>query len=136
MMAIQPFFGGIERTDSEIELDGTPPLSMKRTDWYWNALMPVNGGWDRDNEVINVSGPRAVDISGLDFPATLVVVGCRDILQDWQRKYHDWLKKSGKEARLEEYRYMFHGFYAYAELDEALHVISVVKDFVHNHMNT
>ncbi|KAI3719916.1 hypothetical protein L6452_20822 [Arctium lappa] len=135
LVALQPFFGGEERTASELSPENSRGLALNQTDFYWSVLKPVDEEWDRDNEVINVSGPRAVDISRLEFPATLVVVGCRDILQDWQRKYYEWLNKSGKEARLEEYRYMFHGFYAFTELDEAMHVISVVKDFVHKHMN-
>ncbi|KAJ9563626.1 hypothetical protein OSB04_008786 [Centaurea solstitialis] len=135
LVALQPFFGGEERTASELSPENWRGLTLYQTDFYWRALMPVDGGWDRDNEVINVSGPRAMDISGVDFPATLVVVGGRDILQDWQRKYYEWLKKLGKEARLEEYRYMFHGFYAFTELDEATHVISVIKDFVNNQIN-
>ncbi|KVI11729.1 Alpha/beta hydrolase fold-3 [Cynara cardunculus var. scolymus] len=106
VLAIQPFFGGIERTDSEIRLDGTPPLSMKRTDWYWHALMPAS---DRDDPIINVSGPKAVDISKIDFPATMVIVGGLDTLQDWQKRYHEWLRDSGKEASLFEYPSMFHG---------------------------
>ena len=109
---------------------------MNQTDFFWSVFKPLSPSsgevWDRDNEVINVSGPRAADISGLEFPKTLVVAGGRDILQDWQRNYYDWLKKSGKAAYLEEYPYMFHGFYLYPELDEAMHVISVVRDFVLN----
>lgn len=45
LVAIQPFFGGEERTDSEKQLQGTPLVSLKRTDWYWNALMPAEEGY-------------------------------------------------------------------------------------------
>lgn len=48
-------------------------LNLEPIDWMWKAFLPV--GSDRDHEAANVSGPRSVDISGLDFPATLVVVG-------------------------------------------------------------
>ncbi|KAK9051171.1 hypothetical protein SSX86_027797 [Deinandra increscens subsp. villosa] len=139
LVALQPFFGGEERTASELSKENERALTLKQTDYFWNMFKPLSAlhdkQWDRDNKVINVSGPRAEDISGLDFPTTLVVVGGRDILQDWQRKYYKWLKKSGKEAFLEEYEYMFHAFYTFAELDESTHVISVVKNFVHKQMN-
>ncbi|KAL8227684.1 hypothetical protein R6Q57_015268 [Mikania cordata] len=139
LVALQPFFGGEERTSSELSPENELGVTLKQTDAFWNMFMPLSGladgTWDRDNKVINVSGPRAEDISGLDFPATLVVVGGRDILQDWQRKYYRWLKKYGKEAFLEEYEYMFHTFYIFTELDEATHVIYVIKNFVHKQMN-
>ncbi|KAI3771902.1 hypothetical protein L6452_03074 [Arctium lappa] len=133
VMAIQPYFGGIERTNSEIELDGTPPMSMKRTDWYWNALMPES---DRDDPIINVSGAKAVDISNMDFPATVVVVGGLDTLQDWQKRYYEWLKNSGKEAYLLDYRNMFHGFCVFPDLPESGQLISEMKDFIHRIVNT
>lgn len=75
-MAIQPFFGGEERTKAEVELAGIDLLvSVGRTDWMWKAFMPEGEGMDRDHEVINVSGKNAANISVLDFPATLVVAG-------------------------------------------------------------
>ena len=136
LVALQPFFGGEERTPSELSPENSRGLTLNQTDIYWNLFKPLSLSsdkeWDRDNEVINVSGPRSADISELNFPKILVVLGGRDILQDRQRKYYDWLKKSGKAACLEEYPYMFHGFYAFTELEEAIHVISVVREFVRN----
>ncbi|PWA53634.1 Alpha/beta hydrolase fold-3 [Artemisia annua] len=136
LVALQPFFGGEERTPSELSPENSRGLELNQTDIYWNLFKPLSllsdEEWDRDNEVINVSGPRAADISELNFPKTLVVVGGRDILLDRQMNYYDWLKKSGKAACLKEYPYMFHGFYAFTELEEAIHVISVVRDFVLN----
>ncbi|KAI3796254.1 hypothetical protein L1987_38921 [Smallanthus sonchifolius] len=138
LVALQPYFGGQQRAASELASENRLGLHLNQTDFYWNVFQPhsTDETWDRDHEVINVSGPRAADLSGLDFPATLVVVGGRDILEDWQRNYYAWLKKSGKEAYMEEYEYMFHGFYTFPELAEAKHVISVViKDFVNKQMN-
>ncbi|XP_057482744.1 probable carboxylesterase 18 [Actinidia eriantha] len=127
LVAIQPFFGGEERTESEKRLSEV--VSVERTDWMWKAFLPEG---DRDHEVINVSGPRAADISRLEkFPATLVVVGGFDALQDWQRKYCDWLKSSGKEAYLLEYPNMFHAFYVFPELPESGQLITEVADFIH-----
>lgn len=135
LVALQPFFGGEERTDSEKRAveSSIYGLSLNRTDFFWNSFKPLSSGeeWNRDHEAINVSGPSAVDISGLDFPATLVVVGGLDILQDWQRKYYQWLKGSGKEAYIVEYPNMFHGFYAFPELPESSQLILDVADFVH-----
>ncbi|PWA45547.1 Alpha/beta hydrolase fold-3 [Artemisia annua] len=131
VVAIQPFFGGEERTNSEIELKNAPIVSPERTDWYWKAFMPPGEGYNRDHPIINVSGPNAVDISKLDFPATIVVVAGFDSLQDWQKRYYEWLKKSGKEAYLVEYPNMCHAFYLFLELPESEQVMSEVKDFIH-----
>nr|GEY72652.1 probable carboxylesterase 18 [Tanacetum cinerariifolium] len=85
VVVIQPFFGGEERTNSEVELEGTPIVSTKITDWYWNAFLPPGEGHNRDHPIINVSGPNAVDISNMDFPPTIVVVAGFDALRDWQK---------------------------------------------------
>ncbi|XP_057491865.1 probable carboxylesterase 18 [Actinidia eriantha] len=130
LVAIQPFFGGEERTESEKRRSLL--VSVERTDWMWKAFLPEGEGADRDHEAINVSGPRAADISGLEkFPATVVVVSGFDPLQDWQRKYYHWLKSSGKEAYLVEYPNMVHAFYLFPELPESGQLISQVADFVH-----
>ncbi|XP_060176167.1 probable carboxylesterase 18 [Lycium barbarum] len=132
LVAIQPFFGGEERTEAEIRLAEIDPLiSSSRTDWMWKAFLPPGEGIDRDHEVINVSGPRAIDISKLDFPATMVVVSGFDSLQDWQRRYYEWLKKSGKEVYLSEYPTMVHAFYIFPELPESTQLILEIKDFIY-----
>ncbi|KAK3027751.1 hypothetical protein RJ639_042243 [Escallonia herrerae] len=134
LMALQPFFGGEERTESEKKPVGSLMLSVKQTDWYWRTFSPRGEGWDRDHEVINVSGPRAADISRLDFPTTLIFVGGMDVLQDWQRRYYEWLKRSGKEVSLVEYPDMVHGFYAFPELPESKQLILELSKFVNMQM--
>ncbi|XP_062020593.1 probable carboxylesterase 18 [Rosa rugosa] len=128
LISIQPFFGGEERTESEIRLEGAPLVSVTRTDWLWKAFLPA--GSSRDHEAANVGGPNAVDITGLEYPATIVFVGGLDPLQDWQRRYCEWLRKSGKEAKLIEYPSMVHAFYVFPELPESNQLFSQVKDFV------
>lgn len=131
VMAIQPFFGGEERTHSEKEHQGTPLVSLRQCDWYWNMFMPRGESYNRDHPIINVSGPNAVDISKLNFPPTLVVVAGFDALRDWQKRYYEWLKKSGKEAYLVDYPNMCHGFYVFTELPESEQLVTEVKDFIH-----
>ncbi|KAL3635645.1 hypothetical protein CASFOL_020192 [Castilleja foliolosa] len=131
VVAIQPFFGGEERTKSEIELTGVDVMvSTSRTDFMWNAFMQPGSGMDRDHEVINVSGPKAVDISKLDFPATMVVVAGFDSLKDRQIRYYEWLKSSGKEAYFVEYPNMIHAFYVFPEIPESAQLISSTKQFI------
>ncbi|KAJ0780577.1 putative carboxylesterase [Helianthus annuus] len=136
LVSIQPFFGGEERIGSEIRLNGTAPvLTLKQTDWFWNAFLPLGEPYNRDHPVVNVSGRYAVDISKMDLPPTIVVVAGFDILRDWQIRYYEWLKKSGKEVYLVDYPNMFHGFNLLPELPESNQLILEVKDFIHNVLN-
>jgi len=130
LVSVQPWFGGEERTAAEVKLEGAPLVSTSRTDWLWKAFLP--DGSDRDHWAVNVSGANSEDLSGLDYPNTLVFVGGFDPLQDWQRRYCEWLKKSGKKAELIEYPTMIHAFYIFPELQESSQLISKVKDFITN----
>ncbi|XP_071729631.1 probable carboxylesterase 18 [Rutidosis leptorrhynchoides] len=131
VVAIQPFFGGEEEADSEIRLEGAPIVSKKRTDWMWKAFMPQGEGFDRNHPIINVSGPNALDISKVNFPPTMVVIAGFDPLHDWQKRYYEWLKRSGKEVYLFDYPNMFHAFYIFPELPESSQFFGQVKEFVH-----
>ncbi|KAJ0086400.1 hypothetical protein Patl1_07306 [Pistacia atlantica] len=128
LIAIQPLLGGEERTESEIRLQKSTLMPMHRTDWMWKAFLPQ--GSNRDHPATNIFGPNSVDISGLNFPATMVVVGGFDPLQDWQRRYYDGLKKSGKEAYLIEYPNCGHSFYVHTQIPESFLLIEEMKNFI------
>ncbi|KAI6699981.1 hypothetical protein NL676_014305 [Syzygium grande] len=134
LVSIQPFFGGTERTESETRLVDAPLVSVPRTDICWKAFLPE--GADRDHWAANVSGPNAVDVAGLEgFPAALVFVGGFDPLRDWQKRYCEWLRRSGKKAALVEYPTMFHAFYIFPEVAHSTKLIMEVKDFIHGHVS-
>ena len=128
LIAIQPFFGGEERTESEIRFGETPTLNLERADWYWKAFLP--DGANRNHVAAHVFGEKGVKISGVKFPATLVIVGGSDQLRDWDRKYYEWLKKGGKEVEMVEYANAIHGFYAIPELPETSLLIEEAKNFI------
>lgn len=128
LISMQPFFGGEERTESEIRLKRVPICSMDKTDWCWKILLP--DGSNRDHESCNVSGPNAMDISKLDYPNTLLLVAGFDPLVDWQKRYYEWLRKSGKKVELIEYPNMIHVFFYFPDLPETSQFISEVKDFM------
>ncbi|CAI8593491.1 unnamed protein product [Vicia faba] len=132
LVSIQPFFGGEKRTESEIRFKRAPTVSMDKTDWYWKMFLPY--GSTRDHQVVNVSGPNAMDISNVDYPNTLLCVGGLDPLLDWQKRYYEWLIKSGKEVELIEYPNMIHVFFYFSKLPETSHFISKVKDFMTRQM--
>ena len=130
LVAIQPFFGGEERTDSELRLDGAAPIvSIDRTDWMWRAFLPP--GADRTHEAANFAHPAAA--AGLEspaFPPVLLAVGGFDPLQDWQRRYCDALRGKGKEVRVLEYPGAIHAFYVFPEFADAKDLMLRIKDIV------
>ncbi|KAJ0026131.1 hypothetical protein Pint_07147 [Pistacia integerrima] len=128
VIAIQPFFGGQERTEAETRLVGAPFINVQGTDGLWRMFLP--DGADRDHPAANIFGPKSEDISGLKFPATIVIVGGFDPLQDWQKRYYEGLKKAGKEAYLIEYPNAFHAFYSVPEVKEASLFIDEVREFM------
>ncbi|KAH8518241.1 hypothetical protein H0E87_000186 [Populus deltoides] len=133
VIAIQPFFGGEERTGSEIKLSRDPFVPMDTTDWMWRSFLPE--GSNRDHQASNVFGPNSVDISELKFPAVLVIIGGLDPLQDWQKRYYEGLKKSGKEVYLVEYVNAFHSFHLFPCVPEFSLFIKEVKDFMQKQMS-
>jgi len=121
------FFGGEERTEAQIRLDGSPMVSMVRTDWLWKVFLPE--GSERDHGAVNVSEPNAEDLSGVDYPDTLVFIGGFDPL-------NDWLKKCGKKAEMIDYPNMVHAFYVFPDLPESTRSIMQVKDFINKVSNS
>ncbi|KAH9782022.1 putative carboxylesterase 18 [Citrus sinensis] len=128
VIAIQPGFFGQEKTESEIMLVRAPFLDARLLDCFVKAFLPE--GSDRDHPAANVFGPNSVDISGLKFPATIVIVGGIDPLKDRQKRYYQGLKKYGKEAYLIEYPNAFHSFYTFPEVLESSLMINEVRDFM------
>ncbi|RZC92818.1 hypothetical protein C5167_028074 [Papaver somniferum] len=131
LIQIQPFFGGEERTESEIRLKHAPLISLPRTDWLWKVFVPE--GCDRNHEAVNVFGSvhSVQDMKGLvDFPHTVVVIGGFDPLKDWQRRYYQGLKKCGKDVDLVEYLDAIHAFYLFPELPESNLLFKQVQDFI------
>ncbi|KAK1646306.1 hypothetical protein QYE76_064111 [Lolium multiflorum] len=111
LVAIQPFFGGQERTPAELRLDGAPIVSVPRCDWMWRAFLPP--GADRTHEAAHAASPAAA--AGIDseaFPPAVVVVG------------------GGKEVQLLEYTDAIHAFYVFPEFAESKDLMLRIKDFV------
>ncbi|KAJ4713881.1 Alpha/beta hydrolase-3 [Melia azedarach] len=128
VIAIQPGFSGKERTESEMKIVGAPFLNVEAADFFWKAFLPEDS--DRDHPALNVFGPKSEDISELNFPAAIVIVGGFDPLKDWQKRYYEGLKKCGKEAYLIEYPNAFHGFISFPEQPECSLFINEVREFI------
>ncbi|XP_065880456.1 probable carboxylesterase 18 isoform X1 [Euphorbia lathyris] len=127
-ISIQPFFGGEERTESELRLTKALFINVDLTDWMWKSYLPE--GSDRDHPAANVFGPNSDGVAGIKYPATIVFKGGYDPLQDRQKRYYEGLKKYGKEAYLVECENAFHTFYVFPEVTESSLLLKEVKNFM------
>ncbi|XP_019155571.1 PREDICTED: probable carboxylesterase 18 [Ipomoea nil] len=123
-LSLQPFFGGEERTESELRLRKAPVLTLEDTDRMWRTFLP--DGTNRDHAAAHVFEEELPE----KFPRTLLIVGGFDLLQDWQRKYCERLRKFGVEVKVVEYPNGIHGFYSFAELPESAMLLKEIKDFM------
>ncbi|KAL0909902.1 hypothetical protein M5K25_020811 [Dendrobium thyrsiflorum] len=128
LFLIQPFFGGEERTKSEIALAGAPLVSTDRTDWLWTAFLPE--GADRDHEATNVFGPKDLGELEEGFPPAIVVIGGYDPLQDWQRRYGEGLRARGKEVRILEFPEAIHAFYIFPGMADGVKLVEEMGKFI------
>jgi acetyl esterase/lipase len=128
LIAIQPFFGGEERTPAELRLDGAPIVNVPRTDWMWRAFLPP--GADRSHDACSPAAAAAGIGAAPAFPPVTVVVGGYDPLQDWQRRYCDALRGEGKEVRVLEYPDAIHAFYVFPEFPDAKDLMLRIKEIV------
>ncbi|PKA60900.1 Gibberellin receptor GID1C [Apostasia shenzhenica] len=125
---LNPLFGGNRRTESEIKLDGKYFVALQDRDWYWRAFLPE--GADRDHPACNPFGPHGINLEGLPFPKTLLVVASLDLTQDWQLGYADGLKKSGHEVRLLYREQATVGFYFLPNTHHYHEVMKEIREFV------
>ncbi|GAB4829744.1 Gibberellin receptor gid1b [Ancistrocladus abbreviatus] len=127
---LHPMFGGQRRTESEMRLDGKYFVTIQDRDWYWRAYLPE--GDDRDHPACNIFGPRGINLEGLDFPKSLVVVAGFDLVQDWQLAYAEGLGKAGHEVKLLYLKQATIGFYFFPNNDHFYTLMEEIKNFVNS----
>ncbi|KQK14953.1 hypothetical protein BRADI_1g19735v3 [Brachypodium distachyon] len=121
IILLQPYFGGEERTESELSLGGVAPV----------AFFPVAA--DRNHPAAHVTGEAGPEPElGEGFLPAMVAVGGLDPLQDWQRRYAAMLlRRKGKKAvRLVEFPDAIHCFYMFPELPDAGKLVEETKAFI------
>ncbi|KAL7107221.1 hypothetical protein ACP275_06G040600 [Erythranthe tilingii] len=128
----QPFFGGVERTPSEIRLATDKVLPPLVADIMWDLALPV--GVDRDHEYSNPI--RAVRLEVLekvkDQGLRLLVTGCDgDPLVDRQIELVKMLKDKGVDVVDKFSDGGFHGCEIFDD-SKAIVLYAVLKKFVLN----
>nr|URM60562.1 gibberellin receptor GID1 GID1 [Gymnema sylvestre] len=125
---LNPLFGGENRTESELRLDGRYFVRIQDRDWYWRAYLPE--GSDRDHPACNPFGPNGINLKGVKFPKSLVVVAGLDLVQDWQLAYVDGLRNAGQEVNLMYLEEATIGFYFLPNNNHFYTVMDGIRDFV------
>ncbi|KAG8079545.1 hypothetical protein GUJ93_ZPchr0007g3604 [Zizania palustris] len=132
VVLLQPFFGGEERTEAELRLEGMGPMvtvNMRRADWSWRAFLPE--GADRNHPATHVTGDAGPEPDlPEEFPPAMVVIGGYDTLQDWQRRYVSMLQRKGKTVQVVDYPEAIHGFYVFPELADSGKLVTEMKAFM------
>lgn len=132
LMMIQPFFGGIQRTGSELRLINDTELPLCITDLLWEWSLPE--GADRDHEYCNPmvgDGPERVEkIQRLGWK--VLVTGTEgDPLVDRGKE----VAKMMKEKKLKVFGYFTEGGYhgmQDEDLQKAKELYKVVKKFMYS----
>ncbi|XP_074319638.1 carboxylesterase 1-like [Silene latifolia] len=112
MVLIQPFFGGIDRSGSELRLDKTGALRLVVTDLMWDMSLPI--GTNRNYWYCNpFSGDELVPVNRIqELGWRVAVVGCDgDPFFDRQVELVEWLRKQGVIVRGSFSKGHFHGVF-------------------------
>ncbi|KAG6545110.1 hypothetical protein Mapa_013434 [Marchantia paleacea] len=106
---VQPGFGGVTRTPSELYWAFESSLSLRAIDLFWKLALPVEA--QRNHPACHVF-PKLEELVELKvvLPDTLLVMGGRDPLQDWEKLYYDTQQRSCTKIRLLKYDDAIHGF--------------------------
>lgn len=99
VVMIQPFFGAVKRTRSELRLPDSAGLPLVLTDLFWNLSLPL--GTDRNhpycNPIIHGGSSKLDKIKDLGW--RVAIVGCDgDRLFDKQVEVYKFLKKRGVDV--------------------------------------
>ncbi|TKY45087.1 Carboxylesterase 1 [Spatholobus suberectus] len=130
LMLRQPFFGGTQRSGSEVRLENDEVVPLSVTDLLWELALPV--GVDRDHEYCNLRAGKWVGKLGRvrELGWRVLVSGNGgDPLVDREKELVEVLKEKGVDVVSDFEEEGCHGV-EYGDPQKAKRLIEVVKRFV------
>ncbi|KAJ4803241.1 alpha/beta-Hydrolases superfamily protein [Rhynchospora pubera] len=122
----QPYFGGIDRTASELAFADDKVVSLPVTDLLWELALPL--GSNRDHEYSNVVAKEAKEVKF--FPPCLVRGLNEDPLFDRQKLFVEMLIRAGVTVVAKMGSSGHHGV-EYLNPEKAAEMATDVKNFVY-----
>nr|ACJ85261.1 unknown [Medicago truncatula] len=127
----QPFFGGTNRTESELRLENDPNFPLCVSDLCWDLALPI--GVDRNHEYCNPTVGNDVD-EKLDKIKdqgwrVLVSINGGDLLADRAKELVQLMDEKGVEVVKDFQEEGFHGV-EFFEPSKAKKFIKLVKGFI------
>ncbi|WVZ14079.1 hypothetical protein V8G54_011645 [Vigna mungo] len=126
----QPFFGGVQRTESELRLDNNPLIPLCVTDSMWELALPI--GADRDHEYCSVRAGNGVEkfekMKELGW-RVLVSGNNGDPLVDRDKELVQLMEEKGVKVVKDFQEEGCHGVELFDPL-KANHFIDLVKHFI------
>lgn len=127
----QPFFGGTQRTESELRLEHNPVIPLRGTDLMWELALPI--GADRDHEFCNLRAGNGVEkfdkIRELGW-RVLVSGNGGDLLVDREKDLAQLMEEKGVKVLKNFEEEGVHGV-EYFDPSKAKQVVALVKDFIY-----
>eukprot|EP01018_Ginkgo_biloba_P018794 Gb_26691 [translate_table: standard] len=127
MVMTQPFFGGVERTESETRLAHDKIVPLAAADLLWSLALPE--GADRDHEFCNPLKRPSPLVGRL--PRSLVAVEGMDPLHDRGLEFVKMLKESGVEVVLRRDPTGFHGVQLF-DMQKAKELCNDLRNFINS----
>ncbi|XP_058779275.1 carboxylesterase 1-like [Vicia villosa] len=129
----QPFFGGTERTESEVRLENNPHFPLCVSDLLWKLALPIGVGGNRDHEYSNLTAGDGVDEKYEKIKdqgwKVLVSMNGGDPLVDRSKELVKLMEEKGVEVVIDFQEEGFHGV-EFSEPSKAKNFIGLVKGFV------
>ncbi|XP_020207976.1 carboxylesterase 1 [Cajanus cajan] len=127
----QPYFGGMQRTESEVMLENNPVIPLCVSDLMWELALPI--GADRDHEYCNLRSGNGVEkfdkMKELGW-RVLVSGNGGDPLVDREKEIALLMEEKGVQVVKDFEEEGFHGVEIF-EPSKVKQLIALVKDFVY-----
>ncbi|EFJ19187.1 hypothetical protein SELMODRAFT_419355 [Selaginella moellendorffii] len=109
VVLVQPFYGGMDRKDSEVEFANGEILTMESSDLFWKLALPI--GADRDHPYCNQ--PKFLEENRVprEMAPIFMAIGRKDCLYARQVEVARRLQGANKHVQLVEYDDAAHAFY-------------------------